>query len=464
MLESEMEKETITIEMPEKVRFIIITLKEAGFDAYAVGGCVRDSLLGRIPNDWDITTVAKPEEVKALFSRTIDTGIQHGTVTVMLEKEGFEVTTYRIDGEYLDGRHPKEVCFTPDLKEDLRRRDFTINAMAYNEEQGLVDAFEGVKDLKEGVIRCVGNARERFEEDALRMLRAIRFAAQLGFTIEEGTKKGIESLAPNIAKVSAERIQVEMVKLLTSKHPECIRIAYETGLTKVFFPEFDAMMQTEQKHIHHCYSVGEHTIVAMQAVEADKYLRFTMLLHDVAKPEVIQIGEDGVTHFYGHQKEGEILARKILRRLKFDNEMIQTVTKLVLWHDAKPKLEERKIRHMIYKIGPDYYPAIFSVMRADAKAQNPAFLQEKLEYIDAYEAIYDKIMGENQCLSIKELAVNGQDLIALGMKPGKELGIVLKKLLEIVLDDPARNQRSDLLELAKRWMEGELWEKDGNTY
>lgn len=308
------------IVLPEKVTYIIDTLTQHGFEAYAVGGCVRDTMLGRIPMDWDITTSAKPEQVKELFRHTIDTGIQHGTVTVMLEHEGFEVTTYRIDGEYEDARHPKEVQFTSNLLEDLKRRDFTINAMAYNDKDGLVDAFDGVGDLERGVIRCVGAAVERFTEDALRMLRAVRFGAQLGFSIEDETREAIVSLAPNIAKVSAERIQIEMVKLLTSGHPELLRTAYETGLTAVFLPEFDEMMKTPQNNPHHCYSVGEHTLHALMEIQPDKVARITMLLHDVAKPMCRTTDEHGVDHFYGHPQEGSLVARKILRRLKFDND------------------------------------------------------------------------------------------------------------------------------------------------
>ena len=285
------------INLPEKVRQIIKILTDHGYEAYAVGGCVRDSILGRAPQDWDITTSATPQQVKELFFHTIDTGIQHGTVTVMMHHEGFEVTTYRIDGEYTDARHPKEVQFTASLLEDLKRRDFTINAMAYNEKEGLVDAFDGVGDFRRGVIRCVGEAKERFSEDALRMLRAVRFAAQLGFTIETETIAAMELLAGNIAKVSAERIQVELVKLLVSDHPEKLLTAYETGLTAVFLPEFDRMMETGQNNPHHCYTVGEHTIQAVKNVPSDKVLRLTMLLHDVAKPACKVTDEQGIDHF-----------------------------------------------------------------------------------------------------------------------------------------------------------------------
>ena len=433
------------IALPEKVSFIINTLMRAGYEAYAVGGCVRDVMLNRTPMDWDITTSAKPHEVKQLFGHTIDTGILHGTVTVMLEQEGFEVTTYRIDGEYEDARHPKEVSFTSDLLEDLKRRDFTINAMAYNDTQGLVDAFDGVGDLKRGIIRCVGRATERFSEDALRMLRAVRFSAQLGFVLEEETRAAIVELAPNIAKVSAERIQMELVKLLTSNHPEEIRTAYETGLTAVFLPEFDRMMETAQNNPHHCYTVGEHTLMALQGVEADKVLRFTMLLHDVAKPVCRTTDENGTDHFYGHPQKGSEMARMILRRLKFDNDTTDRVSALVRWHDDNPELSPRSVRRAISRIGLERYPALFEVKRADTLAQSMYRREEKLKYLHDYEMLYQEVMEKQQCLTIKQLAVTGSDLIEAGMQPGKEIGSVLKKLLELVLEDPELNTKEKLL-------------------
>lgn len=262
----------MVLTIPEKVEFIINKLETAGFEAYAVGGCVRDSILGRKPDDWDITTSAKPEQVKALFRRTVDTGLQHGTVTVMIDKEGFEVTTYRVDGEYEDGRHPKEVTFTASLEEDLKRRDFTINAMAYNTSSGLVDMFGGLEDIKKKIIRCVGNPLERFTEDALRIMRAVRFSAQLGFEIEKETKAALSVIAPNLKNVSAERIETELVKLLVSPHPDYLRTAWETGITKEFLPEFDACMNTEQNTPHHCWTVGEHALHSLLNVPCDKVL------------------------------------------------------------------------------------------------------------------------------------------------------------------------------------------------
>lgn len=438
------------IVLPEHVKKIIDTLMAHGFEAYAVGGCVRDTMLGRTPQDWDITTSAKPGEVKELFSHTIDTGIQHGTVTILLDHIGYEVTTYRIDGEYEDARHPKEVLFTSNLLEDLKRRDFTINAMAYNDVAGLVDAFDGEGDLKRGIVRCVGNATERFTEDALRMLRAVRFCAQLGFSMEDSTRDAICKLAPNIAKISAERIQVELVKLLVSPHPEEIRSAYETGLTKVFLPEFDKMMETEQRNKHHRYTVGEHTIVALQQIKADKVLRLTMLFHDVAKPVCLTMDEKGNAHFHGHPKKGAQMAKSIMRRLKFDNETTDAVVRLVTCHDDNPVLEEKEIRFAIFRNGEAQYPNLFAVKRADIAAQSDYHREEKINYVNQYEAMYDTIIEKKQCLSLKSLAVTGSDLIQAGMKPGKELGEMLQILLHQVLEHPEWNQKETLLELYQK--------------
>ncbi len=438
------------IQLPEKVNFIIDRLTEHGFEAYAVGGCVRDCVLSRTPQDWDITTSAAPRQVKALFGHTIDTGIQHGTVTVMVDHEGFEVTTYRVDGEYEDARHPKEVRFTSSLLEDLKRRDFTMNAMAYNEKDGLVDAFDGIGDLRRGVIRCVGNAAERFSEDALRMLRAVRFSAQLGFEIEDETKAAIARLAGNIAKVSAERIQAELVKLLVSEHPKELRTAYETGLTTIFLPEFDVMMKTPQHNPHHCYNVGEHTLETLPQAPPDKTLRLAMLLHDVAKPLCKPTDEQGIDHFYGHPAEGSKMARKILRRLKFDNDTTDRVCSLILWHDDNPEIKEKSIRRAVNRIGTAQYPALFAVKRADILAQSSYLREEKLAYVDAYESMYRKILEKQQCLTLRELAVTGTDLIADGMEPGKEIGEVLKQLLEIVLEEPEQNTKENLLEQAHK--------------
>lgn len=442
------------IEVPKRVKEIIETLQEHGYDAYAVGGCVRDSLLHSSPADWDITTSAKPMEVKALFRRTVDTGLAHGTVTVMLGKEGFEVTTYRIDGEYEDSRHPKEVVFTGDLREDLRRRDFTINAMAYNDRKGLVDAFGGIQDLEKGVIRCVGDPYERFTEDALRILRAVRFAAQLGFSIEERTKKAAQELAPTLAKISAERIAAELTKLLVSENPHLLKTAWEAGITRVVLPEFDSMMETLQNTPHHCLNVGEHTLKSLEYVAADKVLRFTMLLHDTGKPASRTMDENGRDHFKGHSLESEKIARNVLQRLKLDNNTICKVTKLVYWHDHRPEPNPRSVRRALNKVGEELFPLLLKVQYADTMAQSEYRREEKLERIRYVEEIYREVLERKECVSVKMLAVNGRDLIAAGMKPGPEIGEMLERLLQVVLEEPGRNEKQELMEIVKEELRG----------
>ena len=433
------------IQLPEKVNTIIQTLQEHGYEAYAVGGCVRDSLLGREPGDWDITTSASPDETKKLFARTVDTGIEHGTVTVLLGKEGFEVTTYRIDGKYEDSRHPTEVIFTRNLREDLLRRDFTINAMAYNDTEGIVDIFGGMDDLKRKIIRCVGNARERFGEDALRIMRGVRFAAQLGFSLEKETKEAMTELAPTLEKISAERIQTELVKLLVSDSPELIREAYHLGITAVILPEFDEMMRTGQETKYHRYDVGEHTVQAVCNVPPDKVLRLTMLLHDVAKPEMKTVDADGTAHFKGHDIRGEQKAKEILRRIKFDNDTIHKVTKLVRWHDYRMPAEKKNVRKAMSKISAELFPMYLLVKRADILAHSMYRREEELENLSGLQKCYEEIVADHECVSLKQLAVTGTDLIGIGMKPGKQIGEVLNELLRIVLEYPEFNNKEHLL-------------------
>lgn len=443
------------IQLPEKVNRIITTLQKHGFEAYAVGGCVRDSFLGRVPGDWDITTSAAPEETKSLFARTFDTGIEHGTITVLLNGEGFEVTTYRIDGKYEDNRHPSKVQFTRSLSEDLLRRDFTINAMAYNEQDGLVDLFHGMEDLKKGVIRCVGNAEARFSEDALRILRAIRFSAQLGFEIEKETRQAIRKLAPNLSYISAERIQTELVKLLTSPHPERIQDACELGITKVVLPEWDAMVGVKQNTIHHKYDVAEHTLHTLKHVKRDKYLRLTMLFHDMGKPAMKTTDEKGNDHFKGHALESEKIARTVLKRLKFDNETIRIVTKLVCYHDYRMEATPANVRRAMNRIGVELFPYYLAVRLSDAKSQSTYMRREKIENIVEIRNLYKQILMENQCVTLRQLAVSGRELMELGMKPGRELGAMLSELLEYVLDDPERNTKENLCKYVKEKMEKE---------
>jgi len=444
--------EDIRIDIPDNAKRILSTLAKAGFEGYVVGGCVRDSILGRRPQDWDITTNASPEQVKALFRRTVDTGIQHGTVTVMMDREGYEVTTYRIDGEYEDARHPKEVIFTKSLREDLRRRDFTINAMAYNDEAGLVDLFEGLEDIRTGTIRCVGEALERFSEDALRILRAVRFSAQLGYGIEEKTREGIRLIAPNLSKISAERIRTELEKLLVSPHPEYLKEAYELGITAVVLPEFDRCMETQQNHPHHCYSVGEHILQSVMAVPAKKELRLAMLFHDIGKPETLFTDEEGITHFYGHPEVSERMTHEILRRLRFDNDTISVVCRLVRYHDyatGNPPTM-KKTRRAIHLIGEDVFEKLFYVWRADVLAQSTYMREEKLENQKGWKESYELVKKQEQCVSLRTLKINGSDLIRLGMKPGREIGAVLQALLDDVLETPEHNEETYLADRAKQ--------------
>lgn len=442
----------MNIQLPEKVQQIIKTLQSHGYEAYAVGGCVRDSLLGRTPGDWDITTSALPEETKALFDKTFDTGIEHGTITVLMGKEGFEVTTYRIDGKYEDSRHPSEVTFTRCLSEDLLRRDFTINAMAYNDEDGIVDLFDGMADLEKKVIRCVGNAEARFGEDALRIMRAVRFSAQLGFEIEEQTQAAIRKLAFSLKNISAERIQVELIKLLTSPHPEQIRLAYELGITEVMLPEFDRMMETAQETPHHCHNVGEHTIAALQHCPSDKILRLTMLFHDMGKPEKKTMDENGIAHFKGHAVVSEAIAKEIMHRLKFDNDTLRKVTKLVYYHDLRMPATPRNVRRAMNRIGTELFPYYLNVRRADTLAQSMFRREEKLENIQEIENIYLQIMELQQCVSLKDLAVKGGDLLAVGVERGPQIGETLNKLLELVLEEPEKNQKELLLAEVTKWL------------
>ena len=454
----------INIAVPEDARKIIRILNDAGHEAYVVGGCVRDSVLGRVPADWDITTSASPAQVKELFRRTVDTGIKHGTVTVLMKSEGvlkgYEVTTYRIDGVYDDGRHPRNVTFTSDLSRDLERRDFTINAMAYHPEEGLVDLFGGKEDLSANIIRCVGDAEKRFGEDALRMMRAIRFAAQLGAQIEPDTYTAIKKLAPALEKVSAERIRVEVEKLLMSDNPEFFRLFYESGLTKVFMPEFDVCMVTTQENPHHAYNVGEHMLHAVSAVNLKRLaeecredelernkriLRLTMLLHDIGKPAKKTVDEAGIAHFKGHPELGTEMSEEILRRLRYDNDTIKMVTGLIAAHEMRYPAEKKNVRRIIGKVGEEFFPLLYYVNEADALAQSTYMREEKLQRLQDVRRLYEEIKKDNECLSLKDLAVKGSDLISAGICPGPGMGEILKKMLEDVIDEPSHNDREYLL-------------------
>lgn len=455
------------IEIPTGAAYILQQLNKHGYEAYIVGGCVRDSLLGKQPNDWDITTSAKPEEVKAIFHRTIDTGIQHGTVTVLVDREvlddgsgslashtdyAFEVTTYRVDGVYTDHRRPESVCFTASLEEDLKRRDFTINAMAYNPEQGVIDIFGGQEDLEKGIIRCVGEASERFDEDALRILRAVRFAAQLDFVIEDQTREAMRDQAKFLKDISVERICTELTKMIVSKHPERLEEAYELGLTQMFLPEFDVMMQTPQNNQYHLYDVGHHTLKVMEAVPATTVLRYAALLHDVGKPECKTTDETGVDHFYGHQELSAKMARTILRRLKLDNDTIDQVCRLVKNHDYRLSGDGpgmKSFRRFVAQLGAEHFADFLEIRKGDMAGQSAYHLEQRRQVIAHMEAMYAEIIEQKQCLKLSELAIGGKDLIAIGVKPGPDMGRILKALLDRVLEEPELNTREQLLAIVK---------------
>ncbi|HIQ73797.1 MAG TPA: CCA tRNA nucleotidyltransferase [Candidatus Cottocaccamicrobium excrementipullorum] len=391
------------IEIPQGAEEIVNRLNKEGYEAFVVGGCVRDSLMGRTPEDWDITTSALPAQVKALFGRTIDTGIQHGTVTVMKNRVGYEVTTYRIDGEYQDGRHPKSVSFTSSLREDLRRRDFTINAMAYSPQTGLVDLFDGLGDLKAGIIRCVGNPVDRFSEDALRILRAIRFSAQLGFAIEEETEKAIALIGPNLKKVSRERVQAELTKLLLSPNPEKISKIYEDGISSFI-----------SARIH---ELAGRKLALTGELPPKKHVRWAVFLKDGGKEK----------------------AGASLKELKMDNDTIQKVKTLVSWIDRPPSPEEKAMRKAMSQMEPSLFKDLLAIWQV-----------LNLPEIHERKRIADLIWNRGDCLYLKDLAVGGNDLIQAGIRPGKELGSLLKSLLSQVLDSPELNQKEILLSLVDK--------------
>lgn len=439
-------RQEISIKIPSGAACILETLAGAGYEAYVVGGCVRDSLLRRTPDDWDITTSATPEAVKSLFRRTVDTGIRHGTVTVLIGRDSYEVTTYRLDGDYADGRHPTQVTFTPSLREDLMRRDFTINAMAYNPSEGLVDAFHGAEDLQQGILRAVGDPLQRFGEDALRMMRAVRFAAQLGFRIEDATRRGIRDLCGHLQLVSAERIRTELEKLLCSPHPGELRELYRLGLLDEFLPELSVCMTCGQNSPHHCFTVGEHIIHSMEAVRNDRVLRLTMLLHDIAKPLVRTTDENGRDHFHGHVRRSAEMADGILRRLKYDNDTRRTVVKLIAWHDRSMGENRAELRRNLSELGAENFPLLMEVKRADLEAQSDYRREEKRAALDRWTQEWEEIRSAGDALTIGELAVSGKDLIAMGMHPGTRVGEMLHSMLDDVLEFPEHNTRAYLLE------------------
>jgi len=435
------------MEIPENVRSVLESLESAGYEAWCVGGCVRDTLLGRTPGDWDVTTSALPEETLALFGgRGAPTGLKHGTVTVKTPEGAVEVTTYRLDGAYRDHRRPEAVTFTASLEEDLARRDFTVNAMALNLRLELRDCFGGREDLRRRVLRCVGEPDRRFQEDALRLLRGLRFAAALELEIEPETAAAIHRNRESLEDIAAERIQVEFFKLLTEKGAVKILREYP-DVFGVFWPELLAMVGFDQRNRHHCYDVWEHTLHALDAVPGDLVLRCTTLLHDVGKPSCFTVDGAGVGHFYGHPAKGGELADGMLRRLKCAAALRETVVRLVEWHDKNIPRTEKSIGRALRVLGEEDLRRLILVKRADNLGQAPAFWDRQKE-LDLAEEILDKLLAEDACFSLKHLAVRGGDLLALGLT-GPAVGEALETLLGMVVDGELPNRRDALLEYVR---------------
>ena len=436
------------MDIPENARAVLETLETAGHEAWCVGGCVRDALLGRRPEDWDVTTSALPEETLALFGpRGSPTGLKHGTVTVKTPGGPVEVTTYRVDGAYLDHRRPESVTFTRSIEEDLGRRDFTVNAMALNLRGELRDPFGGRGDLERGILRCVGDPDRRFQEDALRILRGLRFSAVLGLEIEKGTAEAVRRNREGLRDIAPERIQVEFFKLLPGKRAAEVLRGWPE-VFGVFWPELLAMVGFDQRNRHHCYDVWEHTLHALAAVPGDPVLRCAMLLHDVGKPACFTLDEKGVGHFYGHPAVSRELADRMLRRLKCAADFRETVVRLVEWHDRDIPRTDKSIRRALRILGEEDLRRLILVKRADNLGQAPAFRDRQRE-LDKAEEILDRLLAEDTCFSLRQLAVNGRDLLALGLS-GPAVGAALEALLEKVVDGALPNEREALLEALKK--------------
>lgn len=433
------------ISIPADAKTILDKLNNAGFEAYVVGGCVRDSILGRVPGDWDICTNALPEQTMQVFEgfHVIPTGLQHGTVTVMINNNGYEITTYRIDGSYSDGRHPDSVSFTGNLKEDLARRDFTVNAMAYSEKDGIMDFYGGMDDIRNGIIRCVGNPQERFTEDALRIMRAVRFAAVLGFEIEENTANAMKELHKNLDLVANERINVEFNKMLGSNNPARFLDEYDYLFFHII-PELVLMKGCEQNNPYHIYDVWHHTLeVVKNTSPNNSILRLAALLHDSGKPHVYTEA-DGVGHFYGHAEKSVEIAGKVMKRLKYSNEQISEVLTLVKYHDTPIVPTKKFVRRMLSKMERTTFEKLLCLSFADVMGQSGKNRAERLESISEVRQILAEFDAENECFSLKHLKIDGDDLIKMGVKQGRQIGEILNTLFALVLDEKLENEENAL--------------------
>ena len=432
-------------EIPYQVHSAIELLNNNGYPAHLVGGCVRDFIMGKTPHDYDITTSALPDETIKVFKdyKVIPTGLKHGTVTVLAEEFPLEITTYRIESAYSDNRHPDSVTFTRNLEDDLSRRDFTVNALAYNPDSGITDIFGGVDDIKSQIIRCVGDANQRFSEDALRILRALRFASVLGFDISPDTRDALFANKDLLKNVSAERISEELIKLLCGVNAGKIITEY-ADILGVIIPEILPMKGFDQKNKHHMYDVLTHTAVAVDNVPPYKIQRLAMFFHDFGKPRCFSIDENGAGHFYGHQKISQSMALDIMTRLRFDNNTKNKVSTLVEWHDAAIENTPKAIKRILNKITPELFFLLLDIKRADTIAHRPDFTS-RLTEIENSRIIAESILQNEACFSLKDLAICGNDLIDLGIPAGKKIGELLNIALSAVINEEIKNDKREIL-------------------
>lgn len=440
----------MNIVLPKNVKLIIDILNKNNFEAFIVGGCVRDSIIGLTPHDWDICTNAKPEEIKKCFEffNTFDSGIKHGTISIVIDSEVYEVTTYRIDGTYSDNRRPDSVTFTSDIAKDLARRDFTINAMAYNEQCGLIDPYSGRNDLLDKIIRCVGNPDFRFNEDALRIIRALRFASVYDFEIENETSKSICKNADLLKNIAVERISLEFNKLLCGNGAEEILNNYRDVIA-VFIPEIKPMFDYSQHTKHHNRDLWRHTTYSVNSIDKMPLLRMSMLLHDIGKPKACKRDEDGTCHFKGHPKYSAEMAEIILRRLKYPTDFIETCVTLIKYHDVRFSGSKRQLRHVMSAIGDKNVELLLKIQRADIMAQSDYKHKEKLEKLDLACRVYEEVLADKDCFTLKQLRINGNDIKKLGVTEGVKIGKILKMLLSLVIEDKLENEKSALLNKAE---------------
>lgn len=441
------------INLPEDVIEIMTVIKEYGATSYVVGGCVRDSILDREPHDWDICTPALTIELLAKFKekgyRVIPTGLQHGTITVYLNGKNYEITTFRRDGKYSDGRHPDSVEFTSDLVFDLERRDFTINAMAYNLEEGLIDPYCGYEDIYDRKIRCVGNPDDRFREDGLRILRALRFSCQLDFTIEEETKKSMLKNSSLIKHISMERINSEFVKMIESKNISSFLMRSYSDIIVEFIPEVKYMIDFYQNNPYHYLDVFEHSCEVLMACKinnADLITKLASFFHDIGKPHCYQEDEYGIRHFKGHGKVSADMTDIIMRRLKFDNNTRTKVVQLVYYHDASVEIGKKYIRRWLNKIGVDQFKRLLKLRQADIMGQSELNREERLQKLDSVNNCLEETLIEESVFSIKDLKINGKDVMKyMMMNECPEVGYWLKYILDLVIDGVLQNSREDLI-------------------